>query len=85
MNKRLDAVVSILKNAEETQLKPTREMLESLFKVSDEKPLLLERKDFFETNPVQEDKELIYYKDQYLKQQNEMNIAKNKLKKIFER
>jgi hypothetical protein len=30
LNKRMDAMVSILKNVEETQLKPTKKMLESL-------------------------------------------------------
>ena len=42
LNKRLDAVVSILRNVEETQLKPTKKMLESLFKgIEETKPLIL--------------------------------------------
>ncbi|MDX5585256.1 MAG: BfmA/BtgA family mobilization protein, partial [Aureibaculum sp.] len=37
INKRMDAVATILKNMEKTQLIPTRELLESLFKEEEEK------------------------------------------------
>ena len=45
INKRIDAVIAIFRNVEQTQLKPTRELLESLFaNEKEKKPLLVERK-----------------------------------------
>lgn len=43
-NKRMDAVVSIFKNVEEAQLKPTKKMLESLFEGMEEKNHYLKKK-----------------------------------------
>ena len=45
INKRIDAVITIFRNVEKTQLKPTKELLESLFaNEKEKKPLLVERK-----------------------------------------
>lgn len=44
--KRMDAVESILREIEKRDLIPTRKMLESLFQILEEKPLILEKKQF---------------------------------------
>ena len=85
LNKRLDAVVSILRNVEETQLKPTKKMLESLFEGIEEKqPKLIEKKEFKEPTIITENEELIYYRKAYFKTQSELNNFKHKTKKIFD-
>ncbi len=58
----MDAVVSIFRNIEETQLKPTKKMLESLFEgnIKEKKqPLLVERK-FKEHEKVKSKEERLY-------------------------
>jgi len=67
-NKRMDAVVSIFRNVEETQLKPTKKMLESLFEEMEEtKPLILEKSEFGEPTLITENEELNYYRKAYFK------------------
>lgn len=85
-NKRMDAVVSIFRNVEETQLKPTREMLESLFKGMEEtKPLILEKSEFEKPTLITENEELTYYRNTYQNQQKEFNELKHKLHETFEK
>jgi len=85
-NKRMDAVISIFRNVEETQLKPTREMLESLFKgIEETKPLILEKSEFEKPTLITENEELTYYRNTYQKQQTEFNELKNKLHETFEK
>tara|TARA_R110001583_G_scaffold127116_3_gene278724 strand:- start:1260 stop:1802 length:543 start_codon:yes stop_codon:yes gene_type:complete len=79
-NKRLDALISILRNVEETQLKPTKKMLESLFEeIEDTEPLLVEKSRFEEPILITENEELTFYRDAYNKQQIEFNTLKNTL------
>ncbi|WP_142785710.1 BfmA/BtgA family mobilization protein [Changchengzhania lutea] len=81
IGKRMDAVVSILRNVEETQLKPTKKMLESLFKgVEKRQPKYVEKIKFKEPVLTTENKELTYYRDAYFKQQTEFDELKYKLK-----
>ena len=87
LNKRLDAVVSILRNVEETQLKPTKKMLESLFErvEEEEQPKFIEKKEFEDPILTTENEELTYYREAYLKKQSELNNFKYKTKEAFNR
>jgi hypothetical protein len=79
IGKRMDAVVSILRNVEETQLKPTKKMLESLFEgVEKKQPKYVEKIKFKEPVLTTENKELTYYRDAYFKQQTKLNELKYK-------
>jgi len=81
LNKRIDAVISILRNVEESQLKPTKKMLESLFKeAEDTKPLILEKSTITKPILTAENEALTYYRNAYFKQQGELNELKHKLK-----
>ncbi|AXP82139.1 hypothetical protein CJ739_3077 [Mariniflexile rhizosphaerae] len=86
LDKRMDAIVSILKNVEETQLKPTKKMLESLFEeVEDMQPLKTEKKDFPEPKLITEKEELTYYRDAYFKKQTELHELKHRFKDMVEK
>ncbi len=64
----MDALISILRNMEKTQLIPTREMLESLFieENNEEEQLFVERTmEEIEASKSQEVKLLDYYCKQY--------------------
>jgi hypothetical protein len=83
-NKRMDAVVSIFRNIEETQLKPTKEMLESLFegnKKEKKQVLLVERK-FKEQEKVKSKEESLnsHYYNRYEATNKELNQLKRDLK-----
>lgn len=66
INKRIDAVIAIFRNVEQTQLKPSRELLESLFvNEKEKKPLLVERKFLKKSGKSIEDKELDFYREHY--------------------
>ncbi len=79
-NKRMDAVVSIFRNVEETQLKPTKKMLESLFQEVEEKqPKYVEKIKPNEPVITTENAKLTYYREAYFKQQSEFNELKYKL------
>lgn len=80
LNKRMDAVVSILRNVEETQLKPTKKMLESLFEEMDEKeePRYIERtQKEIEASKTETEKLLDYYSVEYDKSKRELQGIKN--------
>ena len=64
LNKRMDAIVSVLRNVEETQLKPTKKLLESLFEEMEtiQNPSVAEN-EFGEPNIITENEELAYYRD----------------------
>ena len=79
-NKRMDAVVSIFRNIEETQLKPTKEMLESLFKGIDEtQPKYVEKTKMKAPVLISENQEITYYRNAYFKQRTNFNELKYKL------
>ena len=68
INKRIDAVIAIFRNVEQTQLKPTRELLESLFaNEKEKKPLLVERKLLRMSGYKIKNKELDFYRENYEK------------------
>jgi len=81
INKRIDAVISILRQVEENQLKPTKKMLESLFQgIKETKPLILEKSTITKPILTAENEALTYYRNAYFKQQAELNELKHKFK-----
>ncbi len=81
-NKRMDALISILRNMEKTQLIPTREMLESLFieENNEEEQLFVERTmEEIEASKSQEEKLLDYYSKQYHTNNRKIVELKQKL------
>ena len=84
VNKRMDAVVSIFRDIEKTQLKPTREMLEYLFRgINYEKPLITEKNTKVENIDVQKSYELKYYKNLYSRQQSQLGEMNKHLSNIL--
>lgn len=87
-NKRMDAVVAIFRNVEETQLKPTKQMLESLFKemeviqttTAEENENVLRKPSL-----ISENEELTYYRDAYFKRDAEINELKEKVNDLLEK
>lgn len=87
LNKRMDAVATILKNMEKIQLIPTRELLKSLFDEVEEEekqPLLVEKMTLEEPKLITENEELTYYREAYYKQQAELNKFKYEFKETLE-
>ena len=85
-NKRMDALISILRNMEKTQLIPTREMLESLFieENEEEEPMFVERTmEEIEASKSQEEKLLDHYYKQYEVTNKELFETKEKLQRIL--
>ena len=85
--RRLDYIVALLKDIEKTQLIPTREMLESLFKGVEEKeekqPLYIERTiEEIEDLKSEEEKLIDYYSNQYEVTSKELSKTKDKLSQI---
>lgn len=81
INRRLDYIIALLKNIEQTQLIPTREMLESLFEGRiEKKPLLIERsqKEIEESKTATE-KLLDSYERELHEQSNELRELKQEL------
>tara|TARA_R110000868_G_scaffold77344_2_gene221564 strand:- start:520 stop:1050 length:531 start_codon:yes stop_codon:yes gene_type:complete len=78
INKRIDAVIAIFRNVEQTQLKPTRELLESLFaNEKDKKPLLVERKRLRMSGQKIKNKELDFYRENYEKSNKKYHDLKH--------
>ncbi len=67
INKRMDAVASILRNMEKTQLIPAREILESLFEEEEEQePIYVERtQEEIEASKTEAERLIDHYHDQY--------------------
>src|SRR5690606_37205210 len=88
LDKRMDAVASILRDIEKQQLKPTREMLESLFEGMDEarEPKYIERGlAEIEASKTQAEKHLDYYSKAYDSSQRELQSVKNELRNLLEK
>lgn len=85
LNKRTDAVIAILRNIEKTQLKPTREMLESLFEVEEkEEPRYIERtQEEIEASKTETEKLLDYYSVEFDKSRRELQEIKNKFSNLL--
>jgi len=88
INRRTDYLIALLKNIEKTQLIPTRLMLESLFQLDtkEKQPLLIEKKLLEENNKAEvdpKDSALEFYRIQYEKNQERVNILKYEFGSIF--
>ena len=84
INKRIDAVIAIFRNVEQTQLKPTRELLESLFaNEKEKKPLLVERKLLRMSGQKIKNKELDFYRENYEKSNKKYHDLEHKLNTLL--
>jgi len=85
INKRMDAVASILRNIEKTQLIPSREILESLFEEEEEQePIYVERtQEEIEASKSETEKLLDYYSEEYDKNRKELHEVKEELSYLF--
>ena len=83
-NKRINAVIAILKNIEKHQTKPTTEILQSLLQ---ETANIEKEEDFDFGSPVliTENEELAFYKKQYKQIQEENMSFKNKMRKLLDK
>jgi len=85
-NKRINAVIAIIKNIEKHQTKPTMAMLQSLFEqtteleAEDEEPV-----DFGEPKLITEQEELTYYRDTYYKTLETLNALKYEMDGLMKR
>ncbi len=80
LNKRMDAIVSVLRNVEETQLKPTKKLLESLFEEMETKPDPVDEDFGFGTPKlITENEELIYYREASLKYNEKLTQIRYRL------
>ena len=87
INKRMDAVVAIIRNMEKTQLIPSREMLETLFDEADkedEQELLEEvLSDGISEELFTEQKELEYYRKGYFTGKSSLREVKDEFNKVL--
>ncbi|SFZ93032.1 hypothetical protein SAMN05428642_1021140 [Flaviramulus basaltis] len=84
INKRIDAVIAIFRNVEETQLKPTKKMLDSLFDgMKEKKPLLKEKKVLIEPALINDNEELSYYRKAYYKNNQKLTKLKYKVDSLL--
>ncbi len=84
INRRIDYLIALLKNIEQTQLIPTREMLESLFKGVEEKeekqPLFIERtRKEIEASKTDAEKLIDYYSEEADKNKRELYEVKREI------
>lgn len=87
-NKRMDALISILRNMEKTQLIPTREMLESLFieENEEEEQLYVERTmDEIEDSRSQEERLMNYYREKYYETNKNLFKTKEEFQRTLNR
>jgi len=82
IHSRLDYIIALLKNIEQTQLIPTREMLERLFEGKvEKKPLLIERtQKEIEASKTADEKLFESYSQELYEKNNEIRDLKQKLK-----
>ena len=88
IHRRLDYIISLLKDIERTQLIPTREMLESLFQgVEEEKkqPLYIERtKEEIEASKTASDKLIDQYQDLYEESREQLAESRNDMIQLLD-
>jgi len=84
LSKRTKAVMTILRNIEKTQLIPTREMLESLFKEVEEVPVFIERtQEEIEASKTEADKLIDSYSKELDKNKKELYDVKNEFSNLL--
>ncbi len=81
INRRIDYVISLLKNMEKTQLIPTRKMLESLFEgIKEKEPMYIERTSKeIEASKVGTEKLTAYYSEETNKTKRELYTVKKEV------
>ena len=84
-NKRINAVIAILKNIEKHQTKPTAVMLQTLFKEVSNNEIKEEIYNFETPNLISENEELTYYRNAYHKNQESYNVLKSEVEKIIKK
>lgn len=88
INKRMDAVVAIIRNMEKTQLIPSREMLETLFDEADkedEEPLYIERtQEEIEASKTETEKLIDLYHNQYKESREQLVETRKYLIQILD-
>tara|TARA_R110002049_G_scaffold140019_1_gene300940 strand:+ start:210 stop:749 length:540 start_codon:yes stop_codon:yes gene_type:complete len=86
-NKRINAVIAILKNIEKHQTLPTKAMLDTLFQemsqVEDQKEKE-EDFDFGTPEPFSRDTELEHYRNRYEEMQQQLGNYKNRMQDLLE-
>lgn len=86
-NKRINAVIAILKNIEKQQTLPTKVMLDTLFQemsqVEDQEKE--ESFDFGTPEPFNRDRELEHYRIQYEEMRQQLGQYKNRMQDVMER
>lgn len=81
MQKRFNAVIAIIRDIEKSQTKPTTAMLQRLFEeASNENE---EEFNFGTPELISENEELIYYRDNYFKIQEELNRINNDFEEVL--
>ena len=82
IHRRLDYLITLLKNIEQTQLIPTREMLERLFEgVEKPEPIYIERsQEEIEASKTADEKLLESYSQELYEKNNEVRDVKRELK-----
>ncbi|MDG2193815.1 MAG: BfmA/BtgA family mobilization protein [Polaribacter sp.] len=84
LSKRTKAVMTILRNIEKTQLIPTREMLESLFKEVEEEPIYIERtSEEIEASKTEADKLIDSYSKELDKNKKELYEVRNEFSNLL--
>jgi len=85
-NKRINAVIAILKNIEKQQTLPTKVMLDTLFQemsqVEDQEAE--EGFDFGTPEPFSRDRELEHYQNRYEEMRQELGYYKNRVQNVME-
>ena len=84
-NKRINAVIAILKNIEKHQTKPAAAMLKTLFEEVSNNEKEEEEYDFETPNLITENEELTYYRNEYFTNQGKYNALKSEIEIFIEK
>lgn len=84
-NKRINAVIAILKNIEKHQTKPTTAMLKKLFEEVSNEEKEEEEYDFETPNLTTENEELTYFRNAYYTKQENYNALKYEIEGVIKK
>ncbi|WP_299159268.1 BfmA/BtgA family mobilization protein [uncultured Tenacibaculum sp.] len=84
IQKRFNAVIAIIRDIEKSQIKPTTAMLQQLFEQASTD---VEEKEFDFGTPelISENEELIYYRENYFKIQEQFNTTHNHFEELMDK
>lgn len=83
MQKRFNAVISIIRDIEKSQTKPTTAMLQRLFEEASNE--VEEEFDFGTPELISENEELTHYRDSYFKIQEQLNSTNGHFKELIDK